>query len=127
MDREAWNAAVHEVTKSRTRLRDGTELSLLSCYMGLFSSCSAQASLVVEHRQALGHRLIFALHGFSCSAACGLLPDQGLNLCLLHWQADSLPLSHQEKPSSSSLPEVLSPLLGCLPPQTCCSLFCISG
>ena len=31
----------------------------------------------------------------SCSTACGIFPDQGLNLCLLHWQADSLPLSHQ--------------------------------
>ena len=27
MDREAWRAAVHEVTKSRTRLRDWTELN----------------------------------------------------------------------------------------------------
>ena len=26
MDREAWRAAVHGVTKSRTHLRDGTEL-----------------------------------------------------------------------------------------------------
>ena len=26
MDREAWRAAVHEVTKSWTRLNDGTEL-----------------------------------------------------------------------------------------------------
>ena len=25
--------------------------------------------------------------------------DQGSNLCLLHQQADSLPLSHQENPS----------------------------
>ena len=33
--------------------------------------------------------------GFSCSAACGILMDQGLNPCLLHWQADSLPVSHQ--------------------------------
>ena len=24
----------------------------------------------------------------------GIFPTQGLNLCLLHWQADSLPLSH---------------------------------
>ena len=23
-------------------------------------------------------------------------PTQGLNLCFLHWQVDSLPLSHQE-------------------------------
>ena len=68
---------------------------------GLLSSCNAQASLVVEHRHALGHRLIVALHGLSCSATCGILPDQGLNLCLLHWQADILPLSHEERSPSS--------------------------
>ena len=27
MDREAWHAAVHGVVKSRTRLREGTDLS----------------------------------------------------------------------------------------------------
>ena len=27
MDREAWHAAIHEVAKSRTRLRDRTELN----------------------------------------------------------------------------------------------------
>ena len=31
-------------------------------------------------------------YGLCCSKACGIFPDQGLNLCLLHWQADSLPL-----------------------------------
>ena len=25
----------------------------------------------------------------SCSVACGIFPDQGSNLCLLHWQVDS--------------------------------------
>ena len=41
----------------------------------------------------------------------GDLPDAGLNPDLPHWQADSLPLSHQESPSSaftSSLTEHLS-------------------
>ena len=28
----------------------------------------------------------------------GIFPSQGSNLCLLHWQADSLPLSPQGKP-----------------------------
>ena len=31
-------------------------------------------------------------------AACGIFPDQGLNPWLLHWQMDSLPLSHQGSP-----------------------------
>ena len=36
--------------------------------------------------------------GLSCSVTCGIFQDQGPNLCLLHWQADSLPSSHQGKP-----------------------------
>ena len=32
------------------------------------------------------------------AAACGIFPTQGPNPHLLHWQADSLPLSHLEKP-----------------------------
>ena len=30
--------------------------------------------------------------------ACGIFPDQGLDSHLLHWQEDSLPLSHQGNP-----------------------------
>ena len=37
-------------------------------------------------------------HGPSCSAACGILPDQGSNPCPLHRQADSQPLRHQGSP-----------------------------
>ena len=36
--------------------------------------------------------------GLSCSKACEIFPDQESSLCLLHWQADSLPLSHQGSP-----------------------------
>ena len=39
--------------------------------------------------------------GFSLSAARGIFPDQGSNLCLLHWEEDSLPLGHPEAPRSS--------------------------
>ena len=41
---------------------------------------------------------VVVAHGPSCSAACGIFPDQGLNLCPLHWQADSQPLRHQGSP-----------------------------
>ena len=34
-------------------------------------------------------------HGLSCSVAYVILPDLGLNPCLLHWQADSPPPSRQ--------------------------------
>ena len=53
-----------------------------------------------------GHRLrqlwcsgsVVVTHGLSCPTACGILPDQGSNPCLLHWQADSQPLDHQGTP-----------------------------
>ena len=37
-------------------------------------------------------------HGPNCSVACGILPDQGSNLCPPHQQADSQPLRHQGSP-----------------------------
>ena len=42
MDREAWRAAIHGVTKSRTRLSDWTELESIRCYVvcvKLLQSC----------------------------------------------------------------------------------------
>ena len=41
---------------------------------------------------------VVVAHRPSCSAACGILPDQGSNPCPLHWQADSRPLRHQGSP-----------------------------
>ena len=41
---------------------------------------------------------VIVAHGPSCSAACGILPDQGSNPCPLHWQAYSQPLRHQGSP-----------------------------
>ena len=50
-----------------------------------FRSCSSQAL----------ERGLVVVQGLSCSKACGILPDQESNPCLLHWQADSLPQSPQ--------------------------------
>ena len=53
--------------------------------------------VVVPRLSSIGS--IVAAHGLNCSAACGILLAQELNLCLLHWQANSYPLSHQGSPS----------------------------
>ena len=42
-----------------------------------------------------GRRPRQAVPGRACH---GIFPGQGLNLCPLHWQADSLPLDHQGSP-----------------------------
>ena len=48
--------------------------------------------------QPLEHRFSSRGTQASCSAACGVFLSQGLNPCLLHWQADALPLSHWGSP-----------------------------
>ena len=58
--------------------------------------------------------LVVVAHGPSCSATCGIFPDQGLNPCLLHLQADSQPLRHQGSPMlfySVNTPQLISILL----------------
>lgn len=35
--------------------------------------------------------------GLCCSVACGLFLDQGLSLCLLHWQMGSQPLDFRKQ------------------------------
>ena len=41
---------------------------------------------------------VIVAHGPSCSAACGIFPDQGSNPCPLRRHADSQPLRHQGSP-----------------------------
>ena len=67
-------------------LHRGARASSLSRPLLLRSTGSRRAgSAIVAHRP-------------SCSAACGIFPDQGSNPCPLHWQADSQPLRHQGSP-----------------------------
>ena len=66
---------------------------------------SVDYSLVAVHKVLIA---VASLVGFrhtgsvavahSLSTACGIFPDQGSTPCLLHWQADSLPLRHQGSP-----------------------------
>ena len=70
---------------------------------GLLPSCGAWApgcgcfsSCATWDQQLWRPGSIAVVHGVSCSATCGISPDQGWNSCsILHWQVDSLPLSHQ--------------------------------
>ena len=55
---------------------------------------------------------VVVAHGPSCSAACGIFPDQGSNPCPLHWQADSQPLRHQGSPLSPILETLISLVAG---------------
>ena len=69
---------------------------------GGFSRCRAQARGRVGFR-SWGPRpgspgSIAVALGLSCCMARGIVPDQGSNPALLHWQLDSLPLSHQGSP-----------------------------
>ena len=67
-----------------------------------FSCCGAWAAgyvgsaVMTPGLQSTGSTV--TVHGLSCSMARGFFPDQGSNKCLLHWQTDSLPLSHQGSP-----------------------------
>ena len=67
-------------------LHRGARASSLSRPLLLRSSSSRHAGSVI------------VAHGPSCSAACGIFPDEGSNPCPLHWQADSQPLRHQGSP-----------------------------
>ena len=49
----------------------------------------AVASLVMKHRPQGVRASVLVVHLLSCSAPCGIFPEQGSNLCSLHCQADS--------------------------------------
>ena len=77
----------------------------------LFSSCGAQGLLATcrvwaPHgcgfsrcsSRSLEHRLSSVAHKLGCSTACGIFLDQGLNPCLMHWQADFYHWATREAP-----------------------------
>ena len=104
MGREAWHAAIHGVTKSRTQRLNWTELNwVFVAVWGLLSSFSAQAShcsgFSCWGAQALElDGSVVSSPRLNCPVTCGIFPDQGLNLCTPHWQLDFWPLGHQESP-----------------------------
>ena len=55
------------------------------------------SGIVVPGLQSTGSAV--TVHRLSCSLAHGIFPSQGSNLCLRHWQVDSLLLCHQGSPN----------------------------
>ena len=85
--------------------RGGFSLLCMGFSLWLFLSLWSMDSLASVARgqsscgsRALEPRFNSVAHGLRISVACGIYPDEGSNLCLLHWQVDSLPLSHQGRP-----------------------------
>ena len=61
------------------------------------------ASLVAEQGLSSAWVSVAMIHELSCPMVCGISPNQGSNLCPLHWEEDSLPLDHQGYPIESCL------------------------
>ena len=59
-------------------------------------SCGARA---LEHSST-----VVVAHRLSCPEACGFFLDRGSNPYPLHWQANSLPLSHEGSPTQGFEP-----------------------
>ena len=67
-------------------------------FQGTWASPFAAHSLSSCGSRLRSTGLIVVARALSCSDACGISADQGQDPCLLHWQTDSLPLSHQGSP-----------------------------
>ena len=78
-------------------------LLLLGLSLGVgYASCSAWSPHCggLLSLQSTGSKIV--VHELSCSEPRGIFPDQGSNLCLLHWQADFLPVSQRGRPVQDS-------------------------
>ena len=81
----------------------GEQRLLFIAVLGLLSAVASRCGAGLRARglrgcspQALEHRLsVVVAWAHSCSATCGIFPDQASNSRLWHWQVDSLPLSPQ--------------------------------
>ena len=72
-----------------------SSLTVGGSHCGGFSCCGAQALgsvTAVRRLESAGSAVV--AQDLSCPSVCGTVPEQGWNLRPLHWQADTLPLSH---------------------------------
>ena len=60
-----------------------------ACRLSLIAMSGSYSLVLVPGLLIAEHRLSSMAHRLSCPKACGILPDQGLNPCPQHQQADS--------------------------------------
>ena len=118
MERSGWQHLNPPVSLSLKKYFSIYFVLVLHCCMSSLYLCHAGATLLLQGTsfsllqplllQSMGSRVqpLVVAHGFSCSGACGIFLDQELNPCLLHWQVDSYPLSHQGSPHHPSVSSV---------------------
>ena len=90
---QLWQAGATPHRGAGATLHRGARASHY-CGLSLPSTGSRRAGSVV------------VAHGPSCSAACGISPDQGSNPRPPHWQVDSQPLCHQGSPVCFLIPRI---------------------
>ena len=73
----------------------GAVLDLCCCTRAFLAGATLHCSVRASRCSGLSCGALALGAWTSVVVACVIFPDQGLNLCLLHQQVDSLPLSHQ--------------------------------
>ena len=105
IDREAWWATVHRVAKSWTQLSDrarilASQFSVTcACLLSHFSVQLFATLWTVARQASLSMRFPRQEHWSGLPfPSPGIFLTQGSNPHLPHWQASSLPLSHEGSP-----------------------------
>ena len=75
--------------------------------LGLADLFPLQSALVLGHVGFSSHSIQLSSCGTLAllPMACGIFPDQGLNMCPLHWQVDFLPLYHRGSLRWTEIPQ----------------------
>ena len=76
----------------------GASLAVEHGHQGVLASVVAARGLGSYSSKSQTTGSVLVVYGLSGSEAYEIFLDQGLNSCLLRWQADSLPLSQQRSP-----------------------------
>ena len=92
----AWGLSLIEASRGYSSLRC---LGFSLRWRLLWSAGSRCVAETAAAPRFWGVGSVAVEHRFNCSAACGIFPGQGLNLCPLRWQEDSYPLDHQGSPN----------------------------